>query len=85
MNVKKWLALALCLILALSALTGCAGSAAKAEPTPEPTAEPTAEPAAAEDPYQTVLRQLNEARARIDPDTVICTIDGQEMTWGQIF
>lgn len=85
MNVKKWLALALCLILALSALTGCAGSAAKAEPTPEPTAEPTAEPAAAEDPYQTILRQLNEARARIDPDTVICTIDGQEMTWGQMF
>ena len=95
MNVKKWLALALCLILALSALTGCAGSAAKTETAPEPEAEPAAapeteagveeEPAEEEDLYGDILRQLNDARAGIDADTVICTIDGQEMTWGEMF
>ena len=61
--------------------------------TPEPETSPEAQepasgetdPAQAEEDYQAIVRQLLAARGKIDPQTVICTIDGQDVTWGEFF
>ena len=95
MNGRKWLALLLSLLLALSALTGCAGENAEPEAVPEQTEAPAGE-TEAEDPaeeedvdyeaqYQAVLERLQKARDKYDTDKVVCTIEGQEITWGMLY
>ena len=97
--MKKTLSILLALTLALGLLSGCAaGSAAKTEPaaspaesTPEPAAdpsaeaEPTAEPFDAEAAYAAFSEGVQRARAAIDPDTVIATVDGQALTWEMFY
>ena len=100
MNAKKWLALLLSLLLALGALTGCAGEKAPETPETEQTETESAEETEApeedegeeaedgidyEAQYQAAMAKLQKARAKYDADTVVCTIEGQDITWGMLF
>ena len=90
--MKKLTALMLCLVMLFACLSGC-GNTAKPETTPEPTAEPTAEPtetpaaespAATEEPVDYYAMYL-PAYETCDPDKVVMTIDGSDVTWGEYF
>ena len=97
MNTKKLLALALALTLMLLAACGTAAETAS-EPSPEPAATeaPAAAdaPAASEEPseqvdyealYQAAMERITKARSAYAPETVVCTINGQDVTWEEYF
>ena len=76
---KKWIAILLTLGMLLSVLTAC-GTAAPEEPlAPETTAEPetTESPEEGESFYDT----LERGYTAYAPDTVVLTIEGEEVTW----
>ena len=95
---KKRTALLLALALLLT-LTGCgARSAEPAEPA-EPTAAPPEAPAAdgpadgideelaaaVEAQTQAIVDTVKRVRATYDPDQVVCTVDGSEVTWNMYY
>lgn len=89
--MKKLTALMLCLVMLFACLTGCGGTT-NTEATPEPTAEATAEPtdapeetpAATAEPVDYYAMYLPAYETR-DPDEVVMTIDGSDVTWGEYF
>ena len=101
MNMKKTLTLLLALALMLGTLSGCdagrnapaATEAPEVTEAPEATEVPaeTPDPAAdpdqidADDSYQKIMDAFAAARAKHDGDEVVCTIDGQEITWDLYF
>ena len=96
MNMKKWLALLLCVLLLLGTLTGCSGGTASeteeesetVEETEAPEEEPEAEPADEIDYealYNAALGKVQSVRSAYDPELVVCTVEGQEITWGMLY
>lgn len=92
MNAKKLLAILLSMTLLLGALAACgetletapeASPEVTAEPAPtqEPAAEPIEETEEADARTQAILDALAAARESHDPDEVVCTVDGQDVTW----
>ena len=94
MNAKKWLALLLGVLLVLSTLTGCSGGA-PAETGENETAEEPAETSGEETEntpeidyealYNAAMEKVQNVRLKYDPDLVVCTIEGQEITWGMLY
>ena len=92
MNMKKWLALLLCLLLTLS-LAGCSGGAPAQTEEPEITGEETESSEQTEtgqEPdyqalYDAALAAVQNVRGSFDPDMVVCTIDGVDITWGMYY
>lgn len=83
----KWkiVALMLALVLVLGCLSGCGGTP-EATPTPEPTPEATPEPSA--EPTETPVpeaRDFSAAYAALEPDTVVMTVNGLDVTWSEYF
>ena len=98
MNRRKIIALALCAVLALGLLAGCGAAKTAPEPTAEPTAEPAADPTAepadaeteeetadADAAYQAIVDELKRVGGTYDPDTVVCTVDGEDVTWSMYY
>lgn len=86
MNAKKRIALLLAVLLVLSVFAGCSGGTPESE-TETPTEEPETTEAVPEVDYEAMYNAAVEKiygtlRDRYDPDTVVCTIDGQDITWG---
>ncbi len=93
MNMKKTIILLLALALTLGTLAGCAGSkdlpaatdapeatqAPETDETPETPADP--DQIDEDDSYQKILDAFAKAWAKHDGDEVVCTIDGQKITW----
>ena len=91
------LSLLLCAALLLVLLTGCGADKSAPEPAePDATEAPqetelpaeTEAPAPTADPQaqaQAITDTLMAARETYDPDTVICTVDGYEVTWGMYY
>ena len=91
MNAKKWLALVLCMALALGTLAGCSGTTetdAAEEPEPEESVEITEteeDEIDYEAQYNAAVEKIKNARSKYDADTVVCTIEGQKITWGMLY
>ena len=96
MNMKRFFALALA--LALLVLCGCGRAKTEPEPTEAPAAEPTGAPAAEpteapeaeptpdpEELYKAAMARMDRAWKSVEPDTVVCTIDGEAVTWDTYF
>ena len=77
---KKLSALILALAMILSCLAGCGGSPAQPEATPEASAAPEPTPAPEKEPDRYDL-----AFAQYEPDEVVFTINGSEVTWEEYF
>lgn len=78
----KSLALLLAAVLIFSCLTGCTDTGVQdynedATPTVEPTESVEAE--------TTVTRDYDAARAKYPLDTVVMTVNGSDVTWGEYF
>lgn len=78
---KKLIALLMALAM-IFCLAGCGGAPVQPEATgtPEPTSEPEATPAPEKEPDRYDL-----AFARFEPDEVVLTINGTEITWEEYF
>ncbi len=90
MKAKKWLALLLSLVLLLGLLPAAAlaadDEAAETETTTEITAETASEEASTEESSDpTVQEILDAAAAKFDPDTIVATACGQNVTWRMYF
>ena len=72
--MKKLIALMLALVLCLTMLVGCGEQADTAETTPTP--EVTAIPA---------VIDYAAAFAKYEPETVVMTVDGRDVTWSEFF
>ena len=96
--MKKWLAICLIFALLLGTLTGCGGSGEPGAPeeTPEPTPEETEAPVETEAPedgeeidifsmYLEAVDTVLNAWNTYDSDTVVCTVNGVPVTWGQFY
>ena len=95
MNAKKCLALLLSLVLLLGLLPAAAlaadDEAAETETTAETTTETTTEETSTEETTTeessepTVQEILDAASAKFDPDTIVATACGQNVTWRMYF
>lgn len=91
---KNSIALILALVMLLACLSACGQSKTQptAEPTVEPTAEPTVEPSAepteetgGEESGEETHARYAAAYAKYPADTVVMTINGRDVTWGDYF
>ena len=71
---------AICVLAALMLMTSLAGCGS---PAAEPTGEPSASPGASAEPMADY--DWDAAYAKYSPDTVVMTIDGEEVTWAEYF
>ena len=91
MNAKKWLALLLSLVLLLGLLPAAAlaaddDAAETTTETAETTTETSTEETATEESSEpTVQEILDAASAKFDPDTIVATACGQNVTWRMYF
>ena len=75
--MKRFAVCALCALILISSLAACGN------PTAEPTSSPEASPAASEAPL--VEYDWDAAYARYAPDTVVMTVNGDDVTWDEFF
>lgn len=82
--MKKFISVLLALTLAVSCLAGCGKSESAPEETPaaEATATPAPEESAAPSAMETMMA---EAYATYAPETVVMTINGEDVTWERYF
>lgn len=71
--MKRWTALALCVLILITSLTACG--------TPVP--DPSPSPSTSEEPM--VEYDWDAAYAAYSPDTVVMTVNGQDVTWSEYF
>ena len=75
--MKRFAVCALCALILISSLAACG------TPTAEPTSSPEASPAASEAPLAEY--DWDAAYARYAPDTVVMTVNGDDVTWDEFF
>ena len=88
MNTKKILALLVCACMLLVVLTGCGGGTQVVEYTDDEIAESaanTADTAAAADEDAVSIGQGGTGAAAYPLDTVVATVNGDEVTWEEYY
>ena len=77
--MKKLAICALSALILISSLAGCGAEGSTASPTPDPSASPSASAAP--------LAEYDWAGAwaKYDPETVVMTVNGEDVTWDEYF
>ncbi|NCC68769.1 MAG: hypothetical protein EOM14_11375 [Clostridia bacterium] len=78
----KSLVLLLIAVLMLGCLTGCAGTGVQDY---NDEATPTVEPVESTDAATTAVRDYDAARAKYPLDTIVMTVNGSDVSWGEYF